>query len=303
MNSAQTITYAIIILLLVHCVAAIVFLLLRPSGSLKGRREYILPVLLVPLFGPLLAVTIELLYRGKASGSRQVEMESLKLEQGLIWDSHIREQEDDEAVPLEEAVLLNDIETRRKVLLKTFQDDPFKYLDVLMVASHNEDVDTTHYATIQISKIRRNFQLELQKYARAHAQDPNNLGRLNEYIKLLGQFLDSPLPEESILRRQRRIYDGLLDEKLALIPNDLDTLLRKLRNLADQKENYPAALETIRLLQTHWPGEEQTWIESLRAFVEWQDTERLQQVVNAAQSTRVEWTKWGREQVRPWVQV
>jgi len=293
--------WVIFLLLIIHSVAAF-FILVWPSGRLRGRREYIIPILLVPVFGPLLAATIELLFLLKNPGSKPVELESLKFEHDLIWAASVKQQDEKEAIPLEEAILLNDIKTRRKVVLKTFKEDSTKYLDVLMVARHNEDADTTHYATIQISKIQRQFQLDLQKYAQTFEQNPNNLVLMNEYIDLLGRFLDSGLPEESILRHQRNVYANLLEQKLSIVPNDHDTLIRKLRNCVAFK-NYPVTLEVIELLQKHWPNDEQTWIETLRACVELRDSERCQQTINAMQHTRVAWTKRGRDQVRSWVQL
>jgi len=293
--------WVIFLLLIIHSLAAF-FILFWPSSRLRGRREYIIPILLVPVFGPLLAVTIELLFLLKNPGSKPVELESLKFEHDLIWAASVKQQDEKEAIPLEEAILLNDIKTRRKVVLKTFKEDSSKYLDVLMVARHNEDADTTHYATIQISKIQRQFQLDLQKYAQTFEQNPNNLAQMNEYIDLLGKYLDSGLPEESILRHQRNVYANLLKQKLSIVPNDHDTLIRKLRNCVAFK-NYPVTLEVIELLQKHWPNDEQTWIETLRACVELRDSERCQQTINAMQHTRVAWTKRGRDQVRSWVQL
>lgn len=291
-----------LLLLIIHFVAVFLVLIWQP-GKLQGRREYIIPVLFVPIFGPLLAATIELMFLLEKPGSKPFELESLKYGHDLIWAASVKEQVDKEAIPLEEAILLNDIKTRRKVVLKTFKEDSFKYLDVLMVARQNEDVDTTHYATIQISKIQRQFQLDLQKYARAFERNADDLTVLNGYIDLLGRYLDSALPEDAILRHQRNVYAKLLEKKLALVPDDQDTLIRKLRNSAALRENYPATLEVIALLQKQWPCDEQTWIESIRACVEWQDSERCQQTIDAMQQARVAWTKHGREQIRPWVQL
>lgn len=295
--------WVVILLLIIHCIAAII-VLIRPTSRLRLRREYIAPIVFVPIFGPLLAITIELLFFFEKPGTRPVELESLKYGHHLIWAASMRQKkEEKEAVPLEEAILINDIRTRRREMLKTFQEDPYKYLDVLLVARHNEDVDTTHYATIQISKIQRQFQLDLQKYSQSFDEDPENGVLLDEYIDLLERYLSSPLPEESILRHQRNVYARLLEKKLSLVPNDQNTLIRKLRNNVALKENYPATLELIDLLQKQWPNDERTWIETLRACVEWRDTEHCQQTIKAIQNTRVSWTKRGREQVRPWVQL
>jgi hypothetical protein len=264
--------------------------------------EYVIPVLLVPLFGPLLAITIALLYRVNHPGTRPVELESVRGERDTFWASLASARNDDAAVPLEEAILLNDRDTRRQAVLSTFRADSFKYLDVLMMARNDEDVDTTHYATIQITKIQRRFQLALQRYALRSEEEPHNLELLDAYIDLLGTYLDSSLPEKSLLRHQREVYAGLLDRRLALAGDDRGTLVKKLHNCTDIGEDYSCALEVIGQLKAKWPNDEQTWIETLRTFVEWKDAGQINETIQAMQTHKIRWTRWGREQVSSWVQ-
>jgi hypothetical protein len=294
--------FAIFIFISIHLVLSLCYLLL-PSARTHTRKEYIIPILFIPLFGPLMAITIEILFLIQDPGKKQIDLETLRDENDMFWSSFLAAKEDKDAIPLEEAVLLNDIPTRRNAVLKTFQGDSFRYIDVLMVARNNEDVDTTHYATIQISKIQRQFQLKLQQYAAEVTADPQNLAVLDEYIDLLGTYLHSPLPEKSILRHQRKVYANLLDQKLVLLANDQETLVKKLRINTEIREDYPAALRVMDLLKENWPAEEQTWIETLRACIEWEDTDRVRETINGMKTQKIHWTKWGREQVSPWVRL
>ncbi len=294
--------YIFAILLLIHIDLSLL-ILLRPTNRLGSRKEYWIPILFVPLFGPCIAITIEILYHIQNPGTKVIDLESFAAENDILWKSFFTSKEDNDAIPLEEAILLNDIHTRRKAVLNTFRDDPFRYLDVLMVARNNEDVDTTHYATIQISKIQRQFQLRLQKLAADFKEHPNDAALLDEYIELLDTYLQSPLPEKSILRHQREVYANLLDQKLAFDGNDRKTWVKKLRNCTDVGEDYQSALEIIDLLKKRWPEDEQTWIETLRAIVNWKDSGRVQETIKAMETQKIRWTRWGREQVRMWVQV
>lgn len=293
--------YILFILILLHFVLAFLCLL-HPKSHLRDRQEYRIPILLVPIFGPLMGLMIDALFLLDAPGTKPVELEPLRLDNDIYWTPFAKMPEDKDVIPLEEAILINNTKSRRKAVLSTFQDDSLKYLDILMVARSNDDVDTTHYATIQISKIQRQFQLKLQKYAAAYEKDPDNPVLLDEYIDLLGRYLQSPLVEKSILIHQRQVYQGLLNHKLTQAPNDRDTLIRKLRNSTDLREDYVSVLAIVDLLKQKWPAEEETWIEALRACVEWCDTERVGMVVQEMQTQKVNWTKRGREQVRPWVQ-
>ncbi len=294
--------YIFILLLIIHFCCAVPFLFV-PSSRLHKRKEYLIPILFLPLFGPFLAITIEILFLIQKPGTKPVELESPTDENDILWKSFVTSKEDSDAIPLEEAILLNDIHTRRKAVLNTFRDDSFRYLDVLMVARNDEDVDTTHYATIQISKIQRQFQLRLQKLAADFEKRPNDAALLDEYIDLLDTYLQSPLPEKGILRHQRDVYAKLLDQKLALDMEDKETLVRKLRNCTDIGEDYHSAMEIIDLLKSKWPEDEQIWIETLRSIVNWKDAGNMQKTVKALQTQKIRWTRWGREQVSLWVQI
>jgi hypothetical protein len=294
--------YSVIwILLLVHVVGALLFLLLR-YGRLERRKEYLVPILCVPVFGPILAFTIDLLYVFGKPASKEIGVEALKLEQNVYWNS-IKTPDGPSVVPLEEAILIDDKHTRRDLVLDTFRHDAFSYLDVLMLARDNEDADTTHYATIRITKIHRKYQLELQRCAVEHEKDPQNLAVLNRYLDLLEEYITSPLPDELMLRRQKMVYAGLLDEKLALQPGDHSTMLRKLRHYTTEKEDFAAAQALADQLQRRWPSDEEVWIESLRLCVECHDRERLEATIQKMQLAPISWTRQGRAQVRPWLPV
>jgi hypothetical protein len=289
-------------LALAHLIGSVVFLALR-FGRLGRRKEYLVPILCIPVFGPLLAFTIDLMYAFGKPGLKPVDVEALKLEQNIYWNSVERPEADPSVVPLEEAILINDKHTRREEVLDTFRHNSLSYLDVLLLARDNEDTDTTHYATIRITKIHRRFQLALQQFAVEHEEHPEDLAILNKYLDLLEEYIASPLPDELMLRRQKAVYAQLLDKGLALAPNDRRTMIRKLRLCITMKDDYAAALALAEQLKQRWPDDEQTWIESLRLCVEWHDQEGLEAALRQIQSAPVNWTRQGRALVAPWLHV
>ncbi len=290
------------VVVLLHLVGAILFLVLR-FGQLGWRKEYLIPILCVPVFGPLLAFTIDLMLRFGHPGSRPLELEALKLEQNVYWNTIEEQQENPSVVPLEEAILINDKHTRREAVLGTFGHNAFGYLDVLLLARDDVDTDTTHYATIRITKMHRQFQLALQQCAVEHEENPRDLPILDKYLKLLEEYIASPLPDELMLLRQKEVYGRLLDEKLALVRNDHETLLRKLRYCIANKDNLADAGALAGQLKQHWPEDEQTWIESLHLCVERHDREALEATLREMQSAPVGWTREGRAAVAPWLPV
>ena len=289
-----------VIALLVHAILVVICLWLILMGRISLRKEYIIPMIVLPLVGPLMAAAVEFLYRSDKQGKTPLPIDLVTPEQDILWRSLKNFHENGDIVPLEEAILIDDVKTRRKLMLQTLYEDPLKYLDILMLAKNNEDVETAHYATTTISHTQRAFQLATQELSAAVKEQPEDIALLDQYIEALGKYVDSGLLEEHLLRNVRLVYSEALDKKLARVKNDKQTLIRKMRNSIDLHD-YTSALSISDLLKEKWPEDEQTWIESLRVCVEGEDHLRLAQIVEEIKKSNINWTEHGKEQVRTWV--
>lgn len=297
MNSTQI----ILIILGVHLVLVIAYLVI--STLLRRNRlrgEYLLPVILLPVAGILIILTIETLHAAKLEGMKQVELDEMTLGTDIYWKTLRESKEDTNVVPLEEALAINDVKTRRKLLLDTMFDDPRKYLDLLSVARRNDDPETTHYATTTISKIQSNYQMELQKRSVEHYASPENIPALDAYLEVLQRYIDSGLLDDYLMNRQLVQLHKLLEHKLTLVPHDFTTLLQKLRSEITMRD-YPRATETSRELQQHWPEEENTWLETVRLNVEGSDYPGLERTLDAIRHQNIVWSRTGYDQISHWL--
>ena len=289
-----------LILAIVHIVASFIYAGVILSGYSHLRKEYIIPVLLVPIFGPLVALIVDLLVVYGKAGTKSLEIDDGAFADDILWKTLKRFQEQGDLVPLEEALLINDTRTRRKYMLETLYEDPLKYLDILLIAKNNSDVETSHYATTSISYVQRSFQLTIQKSAMEIEKHPNNLELLDDYLRTLANYIESGLLEGHLLKNLRLDYATVLDKKLAKIHNDKDALIEKLRN-SIELGNYVSAVEVSELLKKYYPEDEETWIEAIRVCVEGNDREKLAETIVEMQNQIVLWTEVGREQIAPWL--
>lgn len=289
-----------LIVVFIHVIISLFYVIFILSGVSNLRKEYIIPIIFVPIFGPLSAVVIDLLVASGENGRKRLNLDDDAFDDDILWKTLKNFHEKGDIVPLEEAILINDVKTRRRFMLETLYDDPLKYLDVLMIAKNNDDVETSHYATTSISYVQRSFQLSIQKFALATENNPNDLGLLDDYIGTLGNYIESGLLEEHLLKNLRVVYSKILNKKLAKIENDQMTLIEKLKNNIELK-NYVSAFETSDLLKKYWPEDEQSWIESVRVCVDGYDRNRLQETLVEIQSQNINWTKLGKEQLALWM--
>jgi hypothetical protein len=288
------------IIVLIHIVLILVYAVFILLGRSHLRKEHIVPLCLIPVVGILVAWTIEFMMVSDKQGHKRPDMERLALDDDILWATLRSSTENRDLVPLEEAVLINEVKVRRRSMLETLYADPFKYLDVLNVAKYNEDIETSHYATTTISKAQKDFQLAIQKRAAQVEHHPDDLAALEAYLDILQKYIHSGLLEEHLLRNLRIVYSKALDKKLAVAADDKYALIEKLRNAVELKD-YASAFDTSRLLKTYWPEDEQTWVEALRVCIEGNDRLELKELIEEIERTEIVWTEQGREQISPWI--
>ena len=291
------------LLLFIHlglaCIYAILIITRRSSLSLAN----LLPIFCIPLFGITSAIIADaIFFTKKEELETENPIETLSLTEDIYWKSIKNRDQAQNVVPLEEALIINDRQTRKKLIFETLLEDPMKNLDILLLARENTDADTAHYANTTIAKVQRDFQLKIQKLAFDFESDPNNIDVLNEYIETLGNFINSGLSESFLLVRQRIIFANLLDKKISLEGWDKNTLIQKIINSLELKDIITAT-EANDILKQNLPDDEQTWINALRISVAGHDALRLRATIAEIKEKQIEWSTNGKEQIKAWIEI
>lgn len=290
-----------ILFLGIHLACTFYYAFLIFTGKSRHHKEFIVIVLFIPVFGLLTALIIDIYYLSSGHNQRPVEIATLSLGEETYWKPIKNKREENNLVPLEEAITINDTKTRRKLMLESLYENPSKYIDVLLKARRNDDMETVHYASTTISKIQRDFQLEIQKLSVALEKDPHNLDLLDEYIDIIQNYIDSNILEDFLLRHQRILFDEILTRRLALGGHDKDVLLMRTNNNLALK-NFQSAINDSQMLKRDYPDDERVWIEALRVCVESSDAQKLQETIKEINSTNIAWTSTGRNIVAPWLE-
>lgn len=287
--------------LIVHLSASLLYSLYIRSKRSSLPASFILIILCIPVFGIVSALVAEITNRLKDKLGETGEIETVKLEKDIYWKTIRRQAQSESIVPLEEALIINDRHTRKKIVLEMLLDDPKKNIDILMLARENNDVDTAHYANTTISKIQRDFQMQVQQLAAAHETDPDDIEILDKYIDTLSQFIESGLSEAYLLQRQRLIFASLIDKRIEKEGWTKELLQNKLENhiALDEMNN---AIETNQILHDHFPDDEETWINDLRISVASHDASRLEKTISEIKNVGIQWSVSGWEKVSLWLE-
>lgn len=285
--------------LIIHFICVGIYGFLIYSGISRHRREFIAILLFIPVFGFIAAIAVELYYKLAGSKQEPIEISNLTLDEDIYWKPVKVRQEETDLVPLEEAISINDTATRRKLMLESLYDNPSKYIDVLMEARRNDDIETVHYASTTISKIQRDFQLEIQRLSVEVENNPDDIALLDQYIETIQQYIDCDILEDYLLNRQRLIFNEALLKRTNQAGIDKEILMKKINNNI-ALGNYQAAFDDSSLLQELWPEDEQVWIETLRICVESQDIQKLNEAIKKMDGLPIQWSNANRKLIQEW---
>lgn len=119
-------------------------------------------------------------------------------------------------VPMKEALIVNDYELRRKMVMDTLtEDNTIEYIDVLKEALENDDSETSHYASSIIMQLQAKVQNRMTLREKEFERNPQDFEAMAMYERELFQLLTSQVIEKDNLRRYFIRYRKLSDRLLA----------------------------------------------------------------------------------------
>lgn len=204
-------------------------------------------------------------------------------------------------VPLEEALILDTAEQRRKLILSVLTEDPVQYYDLLQQARLNEDSEVVHYAATAMAQIAKQADLTLQQYARRFSEDPKDPELLADYADALERSLTLGLAQGRAAELQRRQLERLLKLQLADRPEE-ERYEPGCRLAAVQLElqEYEAAEQTLNELTRRWPVRETPWLLRLRSAAARKNGAGVQAVLQTVEREQVYFSSAGRKELAFW---
>ncbi|PYI53835.1 hypothetical protein [Paenibacillus flagellatus] len=158
-------------------------------------------------------------------------------------------------VPLEEALLVNDFSTRRKMMIDLLKQDALSYMGIIQSAVSNDDTETSHYAVSAIMEVKRKLTLKLQELSVRYENDKDDPYLLRTYADVLAAYMNSGFLDDRTLMKHRYTYSGLLDRLLELAPESEKAYGEKIRTDLALRE-YMEAERTAQSYLRRFPNAE-----------------------------------------------
>lgn len=256
--------WLILLFLLIHLVICIVVYLLLRFAVLRFSTQIMPMVAWIPVIGFVIAIFAEYNSRRNLTGSREMTLESLHARDDDYRLLTITDDEaDDHIVPLEEAIIINDPNTRRKLMMDILHQNPGEYIDLLQQARLNDDIEVTHYASTAIMELQKDFEINLQKSEKKLQNAPEEETALRDCAMAYEQYIASGLINENIIVVHRRRYAELLQKLIACNPEEGNYLLSASNNDCELGNLAEARAFAERYI-AKWPESERGWLQRIK---------------------------------------
>lgn len=289
-----------ILLLLIHCIFCLaVYLLLRIS-ILKSTRMIMPLVCLIPVWGFVCLVFLELRTRGKQEPWEEVGVEKLKINDE-IHRSILKEEDpaENRIVPLEEALLINEPSARRELMMEIMYERPEAYVEQLKEARMNDDTEVVHYAVTALAELQKEYDLKFQELDWELEKDPENEEAKERYLKVLERYLASQLAEGNARLLKLRRYSEILEAKLDSEGEDLSLRVKKV-NADLQIREYEAAWEGIGVILERWDRQETGYLLMIQYHAAVSDRAGIDRALAMIERKNIYLTPEGRAVVEFW---
>ena len=170
-------------------------------------------------------------------------------------------------IPMEEAIMINDKENLRNLLLTVLRGDVKKSINAVTKALNSSDSEASHYAASAIMDIMNEFQKTLQKFYAQMDAEPDDTEVMVLYINYLSEMLGAGFlsePEEktyiySLQKVCERLFHADQTQLKPMHYTALISLLTKINDLQSSElwiqrftTNYPDHIEMYRCALHHY---------------------------------------------------
>ncbi|MBM7570005.1 hypothetical protein [Aquibacillus albus] len=283
-------------LIIYAVVSTLVFWLMRKKINWIVRLAFIV---CIPVFGIILLIF--LYFNKKEANSLPdwlIQISDDDDEEILQKDQHASVSN---VIPFKDALMFNDNQLKRKMLLNMLKKDSFQNTHLLRAALENEDTETSHFAATAIMDTKSKLGNSIQDLEVELDKDPINLNKLIEMSQLLKNYLEVELVDHQTIRKYRYTYSGVLERILELNPYNEECFIKKIDNDLELGE-YQNARYYCDLFRHYFPGNEESYFQTMKLYYQLKDDAGFQQTVHELRNSSIKLSQKGLSKLRFWIQ-
>lgn len=206
-------------------------------------------------------------------------------------------------VPLEEALLLSDLDMRREVILNVLKKDVVTYSNYINMALMNDDSETSHYAASSILHAKRKLDLSMHEVSTLYYENLEDHVIALSYADLLHEYMRSVYlgkeDKESYVRDSICVLEKIITKKWT---TDQTYMLRLIQLFLGKKDSRKLA-SYCNLFFYGYPDTEEKYILLLEAFFIIQDKKNFDFILKSFRASNLSFSNETLTTIRFWLGV
>lgn len=266
---------AALLVIVTHLGLIVAMLVLRAVLGVRFGGPLWIVSVLVPVAGPASALGVAWAERTRHAGSRSLNYDETRA--AALMRPLVDATDADDVVPLEDAMLVNDAETRRSLMMEVMLEGASGLDSSLDEARSSGDVEVAHYASSATTELADALDASLAQDAAAYQAHPDDIEVVDRYLATIEHYLGSGLATGELRRIQESRYREVLWHKVELAPTETD-----LANLAASELGeglFEEADRTIARLEREWPYADATWLLRVRYWYGLRRADKIREMV------------------------
>ncbi len=203
-------------------------------------------IIFVPVFGLLTAAALHF----APEVQKDITLESVKaLDES--YKSIFKAVDRQDAVPLADALLLDDEATRRSLMLDALSESPESYVDLFRKARRSSDAEVSHYAATALAELDKAC-FEQLAFAEREYRKNKNARTTEKYLSCTQRCIALGAADKE-LKRQLRITLIMLLKRLIMLCGKSESRLEALFDAQLLCGETGGAAKTLELMQKLYP--------------------------------------------------
>lgn len=206
-----------------------------------------------------------------------------------------------QVVPFQDALIFNDNQLKRKMLLNLLKKDSFQNVSLLRAALENEDTETSHFAATAILDTKSKIGLSIQQLEVELDKDPYNLEKLISISKLLFNSLEIEFVDHQTKKKYLYNYTTILERIIELDPFNPSFFIKKIESDLELGE-YQNARDYCKLFRQSCPDHEESYFQSMKLYHKLQDQAGFDQTLDDLRNAPIKMSQQGLQKLRFWIE-
>ncbi len=284
--------------LMIYYIISIIYLFFQYR---KDRKNIVIKLLII-MFGPFIGLII--LY----FMFHNIENDKDLIPEGLIEvdneESEILRKVDVEKetsiVPMKDALLLNNNQTKRKMLMDILKNDSFGHIEILQTALKNDDTETSHYAATAIQDIIGKLHNSIHQMEFQLEKNQNDLTILTSFAQVIKQYLNIGFLDERSEKQYLYRYSQILERIIGIKPFEKEPYIEKI-NCDLQLGELETAEKFTQIFIQNCSNEEESFFMAMKLYYILKDQLKFKEILQSLKDSPVRLSPQGLNKLRFWL--